>query len=197
MVSETKKGRTRREFTPLSLIPERLPRRIDAFRLPARCPIGGRFAGSAALQSSLHERSFCLSVSGWIAPSAATLSPSPIRDATITRRGLGSQGNRRWRRSSRCSERASPGGAQPFNCASGGGIRGLQETCLAAAAGSPSAARPLPRGCTSQGLQGARCSRGQQSLASRERGGRPGAGGPCVGCRFFLHLSYLERFVNY
>ena len=26
--------------------------------------------GSAALQSSLHKRSFCLSVSGWIAPSA-------------------------------------------------------------------------------------------------------------------------------
>ena len=53
-------------------------------------PSVGAF-GSAALQSSLHKRSFCLSVSGWIAPSAegavtcATFPHSPVCGRTITR----------------------------------------------------------------------------------------------------------------
>jgi len=44
------------------------------------CPIGGRSVQlpGAALQSSLHERSFCLSVFGWIAPSAAGIALSAL-----------------------------------------------------------------------------------------------------------------------
>ena len=76
------------EFTPLSLIPERLAWRSDPLTLPHRWAL----FGSAALQSSLHERSFCLSVSGWIAPSAAgdnlAHRPlSPVRGRTIARGG--------------------------------------------------------------------------------------------------------------
>ena len=80
LFSETKKGRTHLEFTPLSLIPERLSCRNNRFR--SRCPIGGRSISSAALQSSLHKRSFYLSVSGWIAPSAVGV----IASAPLMRR---------------------------------------------------------------------------------------------------------------
>ena len=88
LFSETKKGQTRTrctKFTPLSLIPERLPFRISYIR--SRCPIGGRPRCSATLQRSLHIRSFCLSVSGWIAPSAAgsIYRSLPFAGVTITR----------------------------------------------------------------------------------------------------------------
>ena len=63
-----KKGELATEFTPLSLVPERLSQpMLTLAALPHRWTL----VGSAALQSVIHERSFCLSVSGWIAPSAA------------------------------------------------------------------------------------------------------------------------------
>jgi hypothetical protein len=55
-IPETKKGRTRLEFTPLSMY-LRDCRAVTVNRSRS-CPIGGRLATSgAALQSSLHERS--------------------------------------------------------------------------------------------------------------------------------------------
>ena len=83
-IPEAEKGRTRVESTPLSMY---LRDCLDDAQQHGRPgPIGGRLAeADAALQSSLHERSLCLSVSGWIAPSATAVPRSPIRGETIAR----------------------------------------------------------------------------------------------------------------
>ncbi len=83
-IPETGKGRTRFESTPLSLYLRDCL--ADTVHHGRPGPIGGRPAeAGAALQSSLHERSSCLSVSGWIAPSATAAPCSPIRGETIAR----------------------------------------------------------------------------------------------------------------
>lgn len=61
-------------------VPERLSAKTPGRAAPS---VGASPQARAALQSSVHERFICLSVSGWIAPSAAASPLSPIRRATI------------------------------------------------------------------------------------------------------------------
>jgi len=82
--SRSTKGANPNRVHPSVRLPERLSGRHAAARSSWPHRWASRTAG-AALQSSMHERSSCLSVSGGIAPSAAAAPLSPIRAETITR----------------------------------------------------------------------------------------------------------------
>ena len=132
MDSRNRKGANPIRVHPPVHVPERLSAGFDQSQPPL--PHRWALRQQRAPLSRVHERSFCLSVSGWIAPSAATLSPSPIRDATIPRGGWARKAiiPGVGRRGAAKDDRRAVRSRSP--AASRGRIRALQWTCFGAAA---------------------------------------------------------------
>src|SRR5512138_3897852 len=86
-VRKKKKGEARIRFTPLSLVPERLR---PCWPLPLRWRSFDRALQSAAQNDVWVLRSFCLSDSGWVTPSAACGACAlPQRERALYRRSAG------------------------------------------------------------------------------------------------------------
>jgi hypothetical protein len=196
-IPETEKGRTRNEFTPLSMYLRDCRAATLIRSRPG--PIGGRSANSVRRSPEFIARTVLLPerfrVDCAVGGDTVALSHS--------RRDYNAPGARLARQSSLASVVAVQRKGIAGRCAALQLCLGRRDSGVFKRHAWPRRRGPPPRRGPCRGAalrrdyRGLGCSRGQQSLASRERGGRPGAGGPCVGCRFFLHLSYLERFVNY
>lgn len=184
-IQETEKGRTRFEFTPLSMyLRDCRPAPISRSR---PCPIGGRFANSVRRSPEFIARTVLLPerfrVDCAVGGDTVALSHSR-RDYTAPGAGLARQ--------------SSPGLVVAAQRKTIGGrcvaVHRLPRVAGFGLSSGPVLA-PRPSCCytvaSQSGLVG--CCLARKRLASQERTRRPGCGTRESRCRFFLHRGYPGR----
>jgi hypothetical protein len=198
-IPETEKGRTRNEFTPLSMYLRDC--RAATLIRSRPCPIGGRFANSVRRSPEFIARTVLLperfrvdcAVGGdTVALSHSRCDYNATRAWVARQSSLGCVGTaQREAIAGRCLKvhlwprKPGSGGSRDMR-----GCRAGPGRCL-------SGEVPAPGAATLRGLRGLPAAGRHQSLVLRVQGGRHRSRGPGVRCRFFLHLGYLDRFVIY